>query len=243
MESYDNIILRRVGYVLFLIVLAVHIFNIGGGNAEAAKNAARKTVTFGRFEQDADTGNGPEALEWIVLEEKNGKCLLLSRRGLDTAAYHDGSDSAVWEQCSLRAWLNDEFLKSAFTGEEQAAIQVTTVINNAGQNARYSTDGGADTEDRIFLLSYREVFGTYLISPEDRRCEPTEAAVAHGVFYAGSGEDAVPSCAWWLRSPADDSMNALLVDYDSREMFSNVHFRNTAFRPALWVCAEALSLE
>jgi hypothetical protein len=36
MESYEVTVLRRIGYVLFLIVLAVYIFDIGGSNAETA---------------------------------------------------------------------------------------------------------------------------------------------------------------------------------------------------------------
>ncbi len=36
MESYEVTVLRRIGYVLFLIVLAVYIFDIGGSNSEAA---------------------------------------------------------------------------------------------------------------------------------------------------------------------------------------------------------------
>lgn len=35
MESYETVVLRRIGYILFLIVLAVYIFDIGGSNAEA----------------------------------------------------------------------------------------------------------------------------------------------------------------------------------------------------------------
>ena len=34
MESYEATVLKRIGYVLFLVVLAVYIFNIGGSNAE-----------------------------------------------------------------------------------------------------------------------------------------------------------------------------------------------------------------
>ena len=34
MESYEAVVLKRIGYVLFLVVLAVYIFNIGGSNAE-----------------------------------------------------------------------------------------------------------------------------------------------------------------------------------------------------------------
>ena len=60
METYDNIILKRIGYILFLVVLAVHIFNFGGGSAEAANvdNTARKTVTFGAYDQDNNPDNG-----------------------------------------------------------------------------------------------------------------------------------------------------------------------------------------
>ena len=35
MESYEATVLRRIGYVVFLAVLAVYIFNIGGSSAEA----------------------------------------------------------------------------------------------------------------------------------------------------------------------------------------------------------------
>ena len=34
MESYEATVLKRIGYVLFLVVLAVYIFDIGGSNAE-----------------------------------------------------------------------------------------------------------------------------------------------------------------------------------------------------------------
>ena len=37
METYDNIILRRIGLILFAIVIAVQIFNIGGSSAESLK--------------------------------------------------------------------------------------------------------------------------------------------------------------------------------------------------------------
>ena len=34
MESYEAAVLRKIGYVLFLVVLAVYVFDIGGSNAE-----------------------------------------------------------------------------------------------------------------------------------------------------------------------------------------------------------------
>lgn len=49
-------------------------------------------VTYGHYEQDNDTSNGKEVIEWIVLEydEASGKSLLLSRYGLDAHAYQSG---------------------------------------------------------------------------------------------------------------------------------------------------------
>ena len=242
METYENIILKRVGYILFLIVVAMHVFNIGGGEAEARVPAAetRKIVTFGRYDQDNNPDNGPESIEWIVLEEKDGQCLLLSRCGLDTMAFHTGDgEEAGWEKCTLRAWLNNDFLQNAFNAEEQAAIRVTHVENGSGQGDSFSTDGGPDTEDRIFLLSYQEAFGKYFDSDTDRLCAPAETAVAHGVL-----RDVSLGCNWWLRSPAgSDRSNAQLVGHDGLSFFSNIHFCESAVRPALWVSAETVGLK
>ena len=33
METYENTILKWIGYFLFLVVIAVNVFNIGGSNA------------------------------------------------------------------------------------------------------------------------------------------------------------------------------------------------------------------
>ena len=244
METYDNIILRRIGLILFAIVIAVQIFNIGGSSAESLKAAAdtRKIVTMGTFEQDNNTENGAEPLEWIVLDEKEGKSLLVCRYGLDSVPYHTGKEDSNWEKCSLRSWLNKDFLQNSFTPEEQAAIQVTTVVNGARQGSSYSCDGGPDTEDKVFLLSYREVFQTYFPNLEDRLCAPTEVAKAHGVFSTVNEAAADGAgCSWWLRSPADALYNALEVEYDGTEMFSNIHYNTTAVRPALWVDSNSLN--
>ena len=76
METYESVILKRIGYILFLIVVAMYVFNIGGGEAEALVPAAetREIVTFARYDQDNNPDNGPESIEWTVPEEKDGQC-------------------------------------------------------------------------------------------------------------------------------------------------------------------------
>ena len=45
-------------------------------------------VIFGTYEQDYNTENGPEPIEWLVLDKKEGKALVLSKYCLDLVAYH-----------------------------------------------------------------------------------------------------------------------------------------------------------
>ena len=63
-------------------------------------------VSFGCYEQDSDLENGPEAIEWIVLDcdEENHRVLLLSRFGLDTRPYHSEYADVTWETCCSPRW-------------------------------------------------------------------------------------------------------------------------------------------
>lgn len=47
------------------------------------------TVFFGRFEQDGNLTNGAEEIEWIVLEHRADRVLLLSRFVLVPMPFHD----------------------------------------------------------------------------------------------------------------------------------------------------------
>ena len=126
METHDVTVMKRIGYVLFLIVILLYMFG-GSGEAEildAAENA-RTILTFGKYEQDNNPDNGPEEIEWIVLEEHDGNLLLLSRYGLDAVPYNDEGAETTWEESTLRSWMNSDFLETAFTPEEQSAILVT----------------------------------------------------------------------------------------------------------------------
>ena len=63
-----------------------------------------------------------------------------------------------WENCQIRTWLNGEFYESAFTAEEKKWISAALLENdwNYTSEDRSRGMGGADTTDRVFLLSERE---------------------------------------------------------------------------------------
>ena len=114
-----------------------------------------ETVQFGRYDQDNDPETEPEPIEWMVLEERDGKRLLFSRDLLEQKRFNETYGNNNWEGCTLRAWLNNEFMQTAFTEEERAAILLTHVDNSKEQDnpAYQDTNSGNDTDDYIFLIS------------------------------------------------------------------------------------------
>lgn len=116
-------------------------------------DAGFDTYVFGKYEQDKIEENGPEDIEWYILDENDGKKLLLSKYALDYQMYND--DYATWETSHIREWLNDEFYNQAFSEEEKNRISLSLVKND--NNPWKNTDGGNDTEDYVFLLSFDEV--------------------------------------------------------------------------------------
>ena len=237
METHDVTVMKRIGYILFLIVILLYLFG-GSGEAEildAASNA-RTILTFGKYEQDNNPDNGPEDIEGIVLEEQKGNLLLLSRSGLDAVPYSEGDEEATWEESTLRSWMNSDFLEAAFTPEEQSAILVTAVNNGPDQGRKTDLSGGPDTMDQVFLLSYREAFAKYLLGNGTRMCAPTSIAAAHGAYrWKEYMTDDRPGGTWWLRSPGKVQGKALIVDYDGSLASSNVRLMNHSVRPALWL--------
>ena len=131
------------------------------------------TYICGKYEQDNDTSNGAEAIEWIVLDKDGDKVLLISKYLLDCQPYHTEVTDVTWETCSLRQWLNGTFAEAAFSADEAERILTTTV--SAAVNPEYSADPGNDTEDKVFLLGISEA-ETYFETLEERVCVPTEYA-------------------------------------------------------------------
>ena len=113
-------------------------------------------ITFGHYPQTS-SGTDSTPIEWLVLDvdTENNTALVISKYGLDAKPYNTEYANVTWETCSLRTWLNNEFMNKAFTAAEQAAILTTTVDNSSSQGWS-DTNGGNNTQDKIFLLSYAE---------------------------------------------------------------------------------------
>ena len=174
-------------------------------------------------------------IEWKVLAKENNRLLVISKYGIDCQQYNSTYTNVTWETCTLRTWLNGTFLKAAFSADEQKAILATTVDNSKSQgNSSWSTNGGNDTKDQIFLLSYAEA-GKYFSSNEARICKPTAYAKAKGAYTDNSG-----NCWWWLRSPGSSQIDAAGVGtVGSLGSYSSVYDDDLVVRPAFWINLES----
>ncbi len=182
------------------------------------------TIFFGNYEQDNDTSNGKDDIEWLVLAKEDHKLLVISVKALDCQPYNTSDTDITWENCSLREWMNDTFLNAAFSAEEQAIIQSVNVP--ADRNPEYDTDPGNSTTDKVFLLSIDEA-NKYFSSDEARICMPTN--------YAKRNDTSV---AWILRSPGNSQFSRAYVSGGRINCYGGSIYYSSYIRPAMWVSIE-----
>ena len=183
-------------------------------------------VPFGQYPQGANGEVQP--LVWRVLAVENGRALLITDKLIDYVKYNESLTNVTWETCTLRKWMNNDFISKAFSSDQQA--QIATVTNQNSNNPEYGTKGGKPTQDKIFALSIEEA-NRYFSSNSDRKAYTTDYAHKRG----SDSDDR--SDWWWLRSPGDNSDDAAYVisygDFDQRG--SLVHNYQVAVRPAFWL--------
>lgn len=193
-------------------------------------------VRLGTYPQAAE-GADDAPIEWQVLACDGQRALLISRYALETRPYDVQEMDATWENCTLREWLNSEFLDRAFTPDQRACILLSDVDNGRAQGyGGYAADGGEDTRDRIFLLSYSEAW-TYFDGNGARMCDVTGRALEQGAFTGSSYRTGGRTVGWWwLRSPGPGRMYTANVRLDGSRGYSNsINGEHGTVRPAMWV--------
>ena len=198
-------------------------------------------VTFGTYPQ-TESGTDKTPIEWLVLDydAKNNKALLLSRYGLDAKPYNTKYTNITWANCTLRTWLNKDFMNKAFSSTEQKAI-LTTAVDNSMRQGFFIVNGGSNTHDKIFLLSCSEAekyLGvTYFTDNLESRVEPTAYAIRQGAFtsFVETSADGKAVGVWWLRSPGSSHKFAACVMDDGSLRRYSVSNGTFSVRPALWI--------
>ena len=205
------------------------------------KGGQTSSVYFGNYQQSDATGQTKEPVKWRVLannENANGSLFLLADQNLDVQQYHTDHTSITWENSPLRAWLNSTFMNAAFSNGEQQAIKATYIYNATqsdgvtNPNPEYSTAGGNNTTDCIFLPSIEEMNNSsYFPNGNTGRVSTNTAYVVNQGGMHGKVDNAD---YWWLRSPGHkvNSVAYIQMNGEVNTKGGSVDAAHFATRPA-----------
>lgn len=125
-------------------------------------------IKFGSFEQDNNTKNGAEEIEWLVIDEDEEHFLVVSTYALEAMPFMEKKgDIVTWEDSLVREWMQEKFYEEAFTEAEKQKIAKTTLdhwfLGGFGDKSKklstkkiQSYEAADNTEDFVFLLTYRD---------------------------------------------------------------------------------------
>ncbi len=172
----------------------------------------------------------------------------------------DGTYANNWEYCFLRSWLNETFYNEVFNKLQKEIIQTTHLDNTArssnpndypkyygyGENAGKNkfADQCKDTDDKIFLLSLRDITTTAYgfnkdVKAEDpaRNLQATDFAKLHGAPMNTNDKKYV---TWYTRSPAPANGNqgyaTFVLDRHAKGAMGSIDLTpDGGVVPALWI--------
>ena len=216
-----------------------------GNPKDALVSKVGDSVEYGSFES--------MKIEWrtLAVDNEAKKALLIANDITAYWAFNDVLAEVTWETCTLRGWLNNEFYNAAFT-DEQKAIILDSIIENPA-NPESGVGAGANTTDKVFLLSYAEA-QQYFSGDSDRIAKVnfsdeyvtnlSKLIAAHSAF--GYTEDNIKNelkdyvgttDKWALRTSGETLNRAASVSYDgSMYAYGNqIEKVVVGVRPAIWV--------
>ena len=178
-------------------------------------------IAFGKYPQEKPFEPAP--INWIILAKNDNSAFLVSKECLAVRKYHEVRKKVSWAKSDLRQWLNDSFLKEAFTEEEQAIIETVS-------------------DDKVTLLTKDDI-KKYISDIKQIAPKLTDYACC-----AETEKTRETPCAWWLKLPVGSEakapfvsgINLEYIDITSNDYsrYLNADFQvnyGFAVRPAIWV--------
>ena len=168
-----------------------------------------------------------DGADWYVLARDGNKVLMLPKDVLEKSRKFDSS-SPKWETSEMRTYLNGEWLNAKTT--IKAHVSETTI----NTRTNYNGDTFTETNDKVFLLSEADVFGTQ----NSKTAEVKDYTLGkEGVIVPDSMRIAQyngSTNGWWLRSPRN-STNGVAVVGTTGSLDSGYYDGTYGVRPALWI--------
>ncbi len=191
-----------------------------------------------------------EPIRWRILSTDGETALILCDSiiaNMPYAAYNNGNFTNKYEDSSARAWLNSTFYETAFA-DFQREIILTTTVDNSAYSTGYDPNSYAcdDTEDKVFLLSYRDITNSeYGFSSNKRefdtarRMQTSDYSRATGVAVNYGSEVYYGNGAWLLRSPTEQEsvygISVLIIGSTGVLSLEGTNINSSGIVPAMWI--------
>lgn len=155
--------------------------------------------------------------DWIVLDKTKEKALVIKKRISIREAYNEERSETSWEKCTLRYWLNNDYINSEFNENERKFIIESD--NDNVDNETFGSVSGKSTKDKIFILSTSEANNYF---------------IRNALRVAKDDKDNKNS--WWLRTSGDKSIRAAYIGDDGVTYRNGVDVNvQKGVRPAMWI--------
>ncbi len=162
-------------------------------------------------------------IEWRILDKQKGKMLIFCTHGISSKPFcnnaTDISKKINWNNCSLRKWLNSDFITECLLKQEK------WIQPSKEKNSFQLPVTNEDNSDKVFLLSEIEV--KKYLNDLDYNLR------LHNKCSATSSE------FWWLRTPGqfDNFIQGVLEKNNSIDKIGNFVCVENIIRPAMWIDA------
>ena len=147
--------------------------------------------------------------KWLIVDKKGSKFLMVKSEPVSGYPYNDRDMDVTWEESTIRAFLNSEFMDMAFYPEMKETFVDAKIT--VADNEKYNTKGRKSTTDKIFLLNanqaekYKSMLSNFLRD-------------------------------WWLIGPGGTQNTAQFVSYGNVMDYGYcVNTTKINIRPAFWL--------
>lgn len=148
-------------------------------------------ITFGKYPQGNLSEESVEKIDWIVLQTDDEKLLVISKNILEWTAFDKQGASNLWSESSLRRWINEDFLHTAFSNKEKDMILTLQDAFSNAPNSPAALPAVMYNEeiqhDKLFLLNV-DGFREYYKILNSYECAVTPHTKKRGNGYQW----------WWL---------------------------------------------
>lgn len=226
--------------ILFYLMEAGHLMKTNSKNLEVVKKHtpgksalpdAENTYNYRNSRPGDIIWMGTDPMPWQVLENKEGRLLLISKYVIDCLPIDDFfRGHSEWRTSSIRRRLNSEYIDALLTKEEKD--RTVPVYIDWDDTLSFDNEKGLSSDDRFFFLSVKEA-QRYLRSERDRMAPVTKYAIRSMLWTVFD-----QFAHWWLRSPGEHPVDIYYVRdgviMSENSTVQGAYFEHFGVRPAMY---------